>query len=168
MVRFIIDLDNPNGADDDDDDDREPIDLTGLVQACKGHEYGSTLLAVGAGLIARNLNICLISRERNIGWGSIMIGYGLQGTWEGSVSEWFTCLLRSDDFIEAAVSTTAPSPYLAFCKQDVGDSEITYFHEPVRSTGGTMVRFHMPASDPTAPDLILRFYTAAQYSGTDI
>ena len=82
-----------------------------------------------------------------------MIGYELQR--EGS--EWFTCLLYEEetDLIEAAVSTTNPEPYLAFFKQDVGDSMVTFFDEPIDDQ--TLVRFHMPASDPTAPDLILRF-----------
>ena len=46
-------------------------------------------------------------------------------------------------------------PYLAFFQQDwtqdgqdVGDSEVTYFHEPVEEIGGTLVRFYMPASRP--------------------
>ena len=165
MVRFIIDPISPNGT-DDDDDDREPIDLNGLVLICKSHKYGAALLAVGIGLIARGLDICLLSKERNMTNSSIHIGYWLQGTWEGATPEWFTCLLHADDLIEASVSTTNPQPYLAFFKQDVSNSMVTYFDEPVKETGGTMVRFHMLASDKAAPDLILRFYNAAQGSAS--
>ncbi len=91
-----------------------------------------------------------------------MIGYGLQGTWEGSVAEWFTCWLRADGFIEASVSTTRPEPYLEFLGQDVGSSEVTYYDKPVVGTYGTLVRFRILASDEAAPDLILRFYEAAR------
>lgn len=153
-----------NEADDPEEDDREPISLAGLKEICKGHKYGATLLAVGSGLIARGLRICIIGREDPPVPGSIFIGYGLQGAWEGSKPEWFTCWLHDGDLIEALVSTTTPDPYLVFFKQDLGgpDSVITYFDEPIEETGGTLVRFHIPASDPTAPDLILRFYGAGE------
>ncbi len=151
---------DPEDYDEEEDDDREPIDLAGLEEICKGHKFGAALLAVGIGLIARGHYIYLVSLEQQ--HGSIMIGYWYQGDREGSVPEWFPCTLRTDDFIEASVSTTLPEPYLAFFQQDVGDSEVTYFDEPIRSTGGTVVRFHMLASDQAAPDLILRFYDGSR------
>ena len=73
MVKFIIEF--TNGSDvPEEDDHHEPIDLNGLRHICKGHKYGATLLAVGAGCIARGLDICLIDRERNKQNGSIFIG----------------------------------------------------------------------------------------------
>ena len=122
---------------DDEEDDREPIDQAHLEQVCNGHNYGAALLSVGSGLIARGLEICLIGTPTD----SIMIGYWRQGDWEGSQPEWFTCLLRGGNFIEASVSTTSPEPYLAFFQLDVGDSLVTWFDEPVVETGGTLVRY---------------------------
>jgi len=84
---------------DAEQDPREPIDLAGLNLICKSHKHGAALLAVGKDLIARGLEIYLLSRERNVGLGSVHVGYWYQGDWEGSVPEWFTCLLRSNDFI---------------------------------------------------------------------
>ena len=158
MVRFLIDPSALYGADGDDDPDYEPIDLVELKKACKSHKYGGTLLTVGAGLIANGLNIYLIDRTHDKPYGSIMIGYWSAGDWDRE-TEWFTCWLHEDGLIEAAVSTTSPKPYLDFFQQDLGgpDSVITYFHEPVEE-GGTLIRFYLPASDPYAPEVILKFY----------
>ena len=150
----------------DDPDRREPIDLNGLDLVCKDHPHGAALLAVGRVLIARGARICLVERERRMEHGSIMIDYW----WlQGDLPEWFICLLRADDLIEACVCTTRPEPYLAFFKQDLGgpDSVITYFDKHFDEPGTTLVWFHMPASDPTAPDLILRFYLAAGNPAVD-
>lgn len=155
----------PDDADDEDDEANhyEPIDLDGLKLVCKSHKHGAAMLAVGAGCIAGGAEICLIDREHDKRNGSIFIGY-----WWGpdAVSKWFTCWLRDEDWIEASVSTATPEPYIAFFQQnrhhdwsnDGSDSKVVYFHEPVEETGRTLVRFYMPASDPIAPSLILKFY----------
>ena len=148
MVRFLIDPASQYSS----GNNHEPIDLAGLKTICLYHKYGSTLLAVGIGCIAGGLEIYLIDAQQ----GSIIIGF-----WGVQVEpEWFTCWLQEQkyDTIEASVSTSSPEPYLAFFQQDVGDSLVTYFDEPIVETGGTLVRFHIHASDPAAPGLILRFY----------